>query len=47
MAQKRKTHAEEFKAQVAVEAIKGMRTLSELRAAHGVHPTVIAPWKRQ
>ncbi len=37
MAQKRKTHAEEFKARVAVEAIKGVRTLSELSAAHGVH----------
>lgn len=47
MAQKRKTHAEEFKARVAVEAIKGVRTLSELSAAHGVHPTVIAHWKRQ
>jgi transposase-like protein len=44
MAQKRKTHAEEFKARVAVEAIKGVRTLSELSAAHGVHPTVIAHW---
>lgn len=30
MAQKRKTHAEAFKARVAVEAIKGVRTLSEL-----------------
>jgi hypothetical protein len=29
MAQKRKTHAEEFKARVAVEAIKGVRTLSK------------------
>ncbi len=47
MAQKRKTHAEEFKARVAVEAIKGVRTLSELSAAHGVHSTVIAHWKRQ
>jgi transposase-like protein len=47
MGQKRKTHSEEFKARVAMEAIKGMRTLSELSAAHGVHPTVIAQWKRQ
>ena len=47
MTQKRKTHAETFKARVAVEAIKGVRTLSELSAAHGVHPTVIAHWKRQ
>jgi putative transposase len=47
MAQNRKTHSEEFKARVAVEAIKGVRTLSELSAAHGVHSTVIAHWKRQ
>lgn len=47
MSQKRKTHSETFKARVAVEAIKGVRTLSELSAAHGVHPTVIAHWKRQ
>ncbi len=47
MAQKRKTHSEEFKAQVAVEAIKGVRTLSKLSAAYGVPPTVIAHWKRQ
>jgi transposase-like protein len=47
MAQKRKTHAEEFKARVAVEAINGVRTLSELSATYGVHPTVIAHWKRQ
>ena len=47
MAQKRKTHAEVFTARVAIEAIKGVRTLSELSAAHGVHPTVIAQWKRE
>lgn len=47
MSQKRKTHSEMFKARVAVEAIKGVRTLSELSATHGVHPTVIAHWKRQ
>lgn len=47
MGQKRRTHSEEFKARVAMEAIKGVRTLSELSAAHGVHATVIAHWKRQ
>lgn len=47
MRQKRKTHSEEFKARVAMEAIKGVRALSELSAAHGVHPTVIAHWKRR
>jgi putative transposase len=47
MGQKRRTHSEEFKARVAMEAIKGIRTLSELSAAHGVHATVMAHWKRQ
>ena len=47
MAGKRKQHADEFKARVALDAIKGIKTLSELSATHGVHPTVIAHWKRQ
>jgi len=47
MVQKRKKHSEEFKARVALEAVKGVQTLSELSSAHGVHPTVIAHWKRQ
>lgn len=47
MAQKRKIHADVFKARVAIDAIKGVRTLSALSATHGVHPTVIAQWKWQ
>ena len=47
MGAKRKRHTEEFKAKVALEAVKGVRTLSEVSAMHGVHPAVIAQWKRQ
>lgn len=47
MSQKRKRHSDEFKARVALEAVKGIRTLSELGSEYGVHPTVIAHWKRQ
>ena len=47
MGAKRKRHTEEFKAKVALEAVRGIRTLSELSAMHAVHPTVIAQWKRQ
>lgn len=47
MGQKRRTHPDEFKAKVALEAVKGVRTLSELSVAYGIHPTVIAQWKRQ
>jgi putative transposase len=47
MGHKRKKHSDEFKARVAVEAVKGIKTLSELSSAHAVHSTVIANWKRQ
>jgi len=47
MSQKRKKHSDEFKARVAMEAVKGVKTLSELSSAFGIHPTVIAHWKRQ
>ncbi len=42
----RRRHSDEFKARVALEAVKGVKTLSELSSTHGVHPTVIAQWKR-
>jgi putative transposase len=47
MARKRKVHSDEFKARVALEAIRGVQTLSELSSRYGVHPTVISHWKRQ
>ncbi len=43
----RKRYSAEFKAKVALEAIRGELTLSELATRHGVHPTMIAVWKRQ
>jgi putative transposase len=47
MARKRKSHSAAFKAQVALAAIKGDRTINELAALHGVHPTMIHAWKKQ
>jgi putative transposase len=47
MGQKRKRHADEFKARVALEAVRGIKTLSELGSPHRVHPTAIAQWKRK
>ncbi len=38
---KRRNHDAGFKARVALEAVKGERTVSELAAAYGVHPTMI------
>jgi transposase len=43
----RKRYSADFKARVALEAIKGEQTLAELSAKHGVHQTMIAAWKRQ
>ena len=37
---KRRQHNPEFKAGVALEAVKGERTVAELASRHGVHPTI-------
>ena len=47
MATVRRRHSNEFKAQVALEALKGQKTLNELASEFGVHPVQIAQWKRQ
>jgi transposase-like protein len=47
MAGKRKTHTAAFKAQVALAAHKGDRTVNELAGQFGVHPTLIQAWKKQ
>ena len=41
MTVKRKQHTAAFKAQVAVAAVKGDRTINELASHFGVHPTLI------
>jgi transposase-like protein len=47
MAGKRKVHTAAFKAQVALAALKGDRTVNELAGHYGVHPTLIHGWKKQ
>ena len=47
MAGKRKTHSAAFKAQVALAALKGDRTVNELAGPYAVHPTLIHGWKKQ
>ena len=43
----RKRHSAEFKAKVALEALKGLKTVPELTKEYGVHPTPISQWKQR
>ena len=46
MSTQRKRYSAEFKARVALEALKGHKTVNELAGLYGVHPTQIALWKK-
>jgi putative transposase len=43
----RKRHSGAFKARVALEAIRGEKTVNELAGLYQVHPTQISEWKRR
>ena len=44
---KRRRFTAEFKARVALEALRGDRTIQEIAAKHKVHPNQVSAWKRQ
>jgi len=43
----RRSFSKEYKAKVALEALKGMKTISELASEYSVHPNAIINWKKQ
>ncbi len=47
MGQKRRKFSGAFKAKVALEAIKGKETLSELAQRFELHPNQISSWKQE
>ncbi len=47
MPRTRKRYESAFKAKIALEAIKGERTISELGSRYGVHPNQISVWKKR
>jgi transposase len=47
MRKPRRNHSAKFKAQVALEAIRGEKTIAEIAAHHEVHPTQVTSWKNE
>ena len=43
----RKSYSTEFKVKIALEAIKGQRTVNEIASQYSVHPNQVTQWKRQ
>ena len=47
MKKQRRKHSAEFKARVALEAIRGVKTLSEIAREFEVHPVMVGNWKKE
>ena len=47
MKRKRRTHSAEFKARVALEALKGVKTINQIAQDEGVLPVQVSTWKTE
>ena len=43
----RKQYSADLKAKIALEAVKGQRTIQEIASHYGIHPTMVTNWKKQ
>lgn len=46
-AKKRKVHSASFKAKVALEAVRGAKTVNEIAHLHCIHPVMVSLWKKE
>lgn len=47
MKKQRRKHSAEFKARVALEAIKGIKTVSQIAQEYEIHPVMVSNWKKE
>jgi putative transposase len=47
LTKKRRQYSNDFKFKISVEAVKGVKTVSQIAAEHNLHPTQISTWKKQ
>lgn len=47
MGGKRKNHTADFKARIAMEAIRGEKTNNEIASENGLHPNQVTLWKQE
>ena len=47
MVKKRRRHSAAYKFRIALEALEGSKTISQLSSEHEIHPNMIRAWKRQ
>ncbi|MBE9077769.1 transposase [Romeria aff. gracilis LEGE 07310] len=47
MSRKRRQYSPEFKAKIAIAALRGDKTVAELASQYEIHPTMLNTWKRQ
>ena len=47
MSRKRRTHSPEFKARIALEALKGVDPIHQIASQNEIHPIQVSQWKKE
>ena len=47
MSKKRRTHSPEFKARIALEALKGIKPVHQIASDNEIHPVQVSQWKKE